>query len=241
MRDRRMNEKTKKRLMRTAVAVSWMVIVCFGLAAGFAGYRVFICDRFVVPSSSMEPTLQPGDRILVDKLIFGARIYKNYDFSPGRTLSSWRMPGLRGIRPGDVLVFNAPHGLDDGKIAFRINYVYSKRCVGTPGDTVDITGAPLYIPRKGDTIRLDGLTPKFYTDIVEYETGRDPNDIPGGEYVFRGDYYYVTGDNLDNSSDSRHWGFVPEEFIIGVARRIVWHRDPDTGNFRRDRLWKKIR
>jgi signal peptidase I len=148
------------------------------------------------------------------------------------------MPGARAIRPGDVLVFNYPNGYGGDKIEFKINLVYSKRCVGTPGDTVNVTDAKLYVPAKGDTIQLDSLARKTYARVIEYEAGLS-GTLPD-EWIFSENYYFVVGDNLDNSSDSRHWGFVPEEFIIGVARRIAYHRDPETGDLRSDRLWKKI-
>ena len=60
--------------------------------------RAFVCDQFVVPSESMLPTLIPGDRILVNKLIAGARIYRSFDFAEGAPLRSFRLPGLRKVR-----------------------------------------------------------------------------------------------------------------------------------------------
>ena len=75
----------------------------------------------------------PGDKVKVDKLIFGARIYKSLDFTDGR-LECWRTRGRRGLRPNDIIVFNYP--VNDGKIGFKINYVYVKRCVALPGDTI---------------------------------------------------------------------------------------------------------
>lgn len=98
---------------------------------------VFVTDRFTVKGHSMAPTLHSGQHIFVNKLLMGARIYKSYDFDTPR-LSCFRMPGLRGLRPGDVAVFNYPEGWEDGKIGFKINYVYAKRCIGVAGDTVSI-------------------------------------------------------------------------------------------------------
>lgn len=97
------------------------------------GWRAFVADTFIVPSDSMQPTLMPGDKVKVDKLIFGARIYKSLDFTDGR-LECWRTRGQRGLRPNDIIVFNYP--VNGGKIGFKINYVYVKRCVALPGDTI---------------------------------------------------------------------------------------------------------
>lgn len=105
---------------------------------GMAVPADFICDQFVIPSESMMPTLLPGDRILVNKLLAGSRIYSKLEFRQGVPLRSFRIPGLRGVHVNDVVVFNAPHGYDRDRIEFRINYVYAKRCVGTPGDSIAI-------------------------------------------------------------------------------------------------------
>ena len=116
----------------------WTLSVGCLLFAGWLLLRIFVCDQFVVPSDSMTPTLIVGDRILVDKLIAGARIYKKFEFGKDIPLRSFRMPGIRKVRVNDVVVFNAPRGYDRNRIEFRINYVYSKRCIGTPGDSVSV-------------------------------------------------------------------------------------------------------
>ena len=91
------------------------------LFAGWLLVRIFCCDQFVVPSESMMPALLPGDRILVNKLLAGSRIYSKLEFRQDVPLRSFRMPGLRGVRVNDVVVFNAPHGYDRDRIEFRIN------------------------------------------------------------------------------------------------------------------------
>ena len=88
----------------------------------------------------MLPTLEPGDRIWVNKLLYGPRIYKSLNFEAHAPVKCFRLPGLRKIRPGDVICFNYPLGYDRWTvIEFRINYVYCKRVVGTPGDTIGIS------------------------------------------------------------------------------------------------------
>lgn len=67
----------------------------------------------------------------------GARIYRNYDFSSTK-LSSFRMPGLRKLSVGDIVIFNYPFVCSKDTIGFKINYVYAKRCLGAPGDSVRI-------------------------------------------------------------------------------------------------------
>lgn len=276
---------------------NWMVLSAFAIVLIYYGKWIFVSDKFIIPTESMTPTLIPGDRIVVNKLIFGARIYKNLNFFEGQPLASWRMPGLRRIRPNDVLVFNYPRGYGRG-IEFKINYVYAKRCVGTPGDTVSIVHgfyknnnhhgmigleseqrrlmtmpdslleqhgllhaipfdgsrtikefAPLYVPARGDTMQLDTASYRLYKEVIEYESGEtlsvtDGALLLGGspisKYIFKDNYYFTGGDNVIDSGDSRYWGFLPEEFIVGVAQWITYSRDRHTEKLRWNRLMRRI-
>ena len=103
--------------------------------------RIFIADTFIIPTRSMTPTLIPGDKIIVNKLLYGARIYRDFGFSKqGVRLQCTRLKGLRDIRRGDVVVFNMPYHKGCDTIKFVINYVYCKRCVALPGDSISIVG-----------------------------------------------------------------------------------------------------
>ena len=244
-------------------------VVLFILLVGALhfGRRIFIAERFIIPSESMSPTLEPGDKVWVNKLLYGARIYKSFDFEDHAPLKCFRMPGLRKIRSGDVICFNYPLGYDKWtKIEFKINYVYCKRVVGTPGDTIGIKDGvtwnnnyngiigvqdnqlaiqntpdsilwrtkfmatmpftrpmwtmknfgPLYVPEKGVTIELDSVGRAIYGPVIEYETGSWP-DNEVCSHTFQHDYFFAFGDNSLDSNDSRYWGFIPEDFIIGIV------------------------
>ena len=290
--------KVKERIFKviyiTVVTLAALVVVA-------ALLPVFVCDQFRIGGVSMSPTLKTGDHVFVNKLLMGARIYTKYDFSDP-VMESFRMPGLRKIRPGDVAVFNYPEGRDRGKIEFRINYVYAKRCIGCPGDTVSIVDGyyrnsrfpdmtigsammqstlsgtpdhlleaqgvylpampfrpeygwtirdfgPLYVPREGGRVAIDTSSVALYSKIIEFETGRLPETRDGkvyisgaevSEYEFRKDYCFFGGDNVLNSRDSRYFGFVPEEYITGIATRILFSRDPYTGRMDWSRFLKRI-
>lgn len=245
------------------------------------------------------PTLMPGDRIIVDKNVFGARIYSDLNFNKnGMELKSRRTRGSRDIRPNDILVFNFPH--HDGKINFIINNVYAKRCIGIPGDSVSIANGhfqnnnykgqiglknmqdsfenipdsvfpdftlncmpydrhlpwtiknlgPLYLPRKGDLVKLTAKEGCLYRMLLEWETGKNvtfdwdtdrvfADGNPLDFHTFRHSYYFMCGDNVSNSNDSRYWGLVPEEYIVGVVSRISYSVDPRTGKYRKERTLKK--
>ena len=287
-----MNWKTPANIF--LVAVPMLILLAVALP-------VFVCDQFRIGGESMLPTLENGDHILVNKLLAGARIYTEYDFSDP-DMACFRMPGFRKIRPGDVVVFNFPEGCDRGKIEFRINYVYAKRCIGCPGDTVSIVDGyyrnsrfpemrigpecmqeklsvmreddflkcgivfpamssapsmgwtikdfgPMYVPAKGDRVTLTPASAQLYMKEIEYETGVRPaitdgkvyiNGVPASGYEFRSDWYFFSGDNVLNSKDSRYFGLVPADYVVGIATRLVWSRDPYSEKMRWERFMKKL-
>lgn len=74
----------------------------------------------------------------------------------------------------------------------------------------------MYVPRKGDTIQMDSLERALYGPIIEYETGSWPSDDMTS-HTFKNNYFFTLGDNSLASKDSRYWGFVPEDFVIGIV------------------------
>lgn len=123
----------------TAIIIAMCSLI--GLWCCKQARRVFIADTFIIPTRSMTPTLIPGDKIIVNKLLYGARIYHDFNFSKqGVRLQCMRLKGLRDIQRGDVVVFNMPYHKGCDTIKFVINYVYCKRCVAIPGDSISIIG-----------------------------------------------------------------------------------------------------
>lgn len=251
-----------------AIDIVWKAMLCvLVVGALHFGRRTFIAERFIIPSESMMPTLKSGDKVWVNKLLYGARIYKSFNFEDHAPLKCFRIPGFRKIRPGDVICFNYPLGYDKWtEIEFKINYVYCKRVVGVPGDTVGIKDGitwnnnydgvlgslkyqtmvqntpdsilwanqmmmampfsypwwtiknlgPLYIPEKGATVSLDQGGRSIYGPVIRYETGSCPSEEMD-TYTFKNNYYFAFGDYCVDSKDSRYFGFIPEDFIIGIV------------------------
>lgn len=108
---------------------------------------------------------------------------------------------------------------------------------------------PLYVPKQGDRITVGCNNIKLYKKLIEYETGGSVsmrndsvllNNLLIRDYVFTKNYYFMVGDYLLNSGDSRYWGLLPEDHIIGKVLFIWKSNDPVTGEFRFERFFKKI-
>jgi signal peptidase I len=98
---------------------------------------------------------------------------------------------------------------------------------------------PLYVPKKGDTLRIDSVNILLYRNLIRYETSDEiPKDLQ--TYVFRQNYYFMAGDFVFDSRDSRYWGLLPEDHIVGKAAFIWKSKDMHTGKFRWGRFFKQI-
>jgi signal peptidase I len=161
--------------------------------------KTFVVQAFFIPSGSMEPTLDPGDRVLVQKVVYG----------PDR---------------GDVIVFSDPQGRpgpDRGIIGGFVHWLSStlgierpehedfiKRVIGLPGETVELRDGRLFV----EGVRIHEPYLKGAVDTRDYGPVRVPEDS-----------LFVLGDNRLNSNDSRFGlGFVPVDKVLGSAFAIVW-------------------
>ena len=98
---------------------------------------------------------------------------------------------------------------------------------------------PLYLPRKGDVIDMNRENISIYRKLIEWETGQklDPRIV---SYTFQKNYYFVAGDRIEDSQDSRYWGLLPEVFIVGKATFIWRSMNPQTRGVRWDRICSRI-
>ncbi|MCC5866705.1 MAG: signal peptidase I [Wenzhouxiangella sp.] len=196
--------------------------------------RSFVFEPFKIPSGSMIPTLLIGDFIVVNKFSYGLRL----------PVVNKRIVSLGDPERGDVMVFRFPEDT-------RVNYI--KRVIGLPGDTITyrnkilfVNGEPIVQDQQGlwegegRNRNLPGRRPQLRQEFL----GEDPHNIlvhpdqPARQtqtWVVPEGHYFVLGDNRDHSLDSRAWGFVPEENLVGRATRIWMHWDCSRGciDFRR--------
>lgn len=116
------------------------------------------------------------------------------------------------------------------------------------GWTIDDFG-PIYIPQKGDVIILDTVNISLYRPLIEYETGKKLVEMNGvflldgqvsRHYKFKLDYYFMAGDRTSDSKDSRYWGLLPEDHIVGKVSYIWKSKDPGTNTYRFERFFKPV-
>ncbi|BBB27369.1 signal peptidase I [Amphritea japonica] len=176
--------------------------------------RSFVVEPFQIPSGSMKPTLEVGDFILVNKWHYGFRL---------PVLGTKVIP-MNDPQRGDVVVFKYPKDP-------RVNYI--KRVVGLPGDRVGYQNKTIFINGKPQTQTLLAQLPPQKPQLllteeqlgdVSHQLYRDvsPPRIDA-EWVVPEGHYFVMGDNRDNSNDSRFWGYVPDELLVGKAFAVWMH------------------
>jgi signal peptidase I len=203
--------------------------------------RQFAVEAFKIPSGSMIPTLDIGDHLLVNKFVYGPRL----PFTDIR-IFTWKEP-----KRGDIIVFKYPE--NETK-----NFI--KRVVGLPGDKIEIKKGILFINDQPVPVIAKGPfrekgqaeSPSYYEKpvLLEELLGavkhdivylRDQSNYDFGPKLVPAESVFVMGDNRDNSQDSRVWGFVRYEKILGRALIIYWSWDGDDRWVRWERIGTLIR
>jgi signal peptidase I len=204
-------------------------------------FMTFVAQAAEVPSASMENTIFVGDRFLINKFIF----------APGPT--AFFLP-QREIRRGDILVFKYPAESIPHEKIVQYETLFIKRVIGLPGETIHVRGANVYInDRLLPERRVATLDPDLGNDKAELTELSEPPNQPeapykvyypahaldadrrastagfrfavGEPYRIPEGHYFVMGDNRNNSADSRVWGSVPRELVVGRGMFVIWSFD----------------
>jgi signal peptidase I len=188
----------------------------------------FVLQAFKIPSRSMEGTLLVGDHLLVNKFIFGGQGKWYEKFLP-----------YRALERGDIIVFKYP---------YQDHTHYVKRVIGLPGDRVKLVDQRVFVNGKAldepyvvhdPAAPYDPLNYAFppvgsqlYSSQIAPEWARDMrNHIKGDEIVVPAGKYFAMGDNRDQSSDSRYWGFVDRDAIMGRPFVIYWSVEASSADY----------
>ncbi len=238
----------------------------------------FVLASFEVPTGSMENEIMAGDFLFVNKFIYGGTTPRTIPFTNVR-LPWFRVPALRDVRRGDVIVFEFPGQREEVQSPEFMFYL--KRCVALSGDTIQVVNRILYVngkpspvprnmkfnnlnprpegyadpkifprnepfnedfwgpvvvPKKGDVLTLNAASSLRWATFIAREGHQVRLDdrarvvvdgVPTSTYAVQRNYLFGMGDNRDNSLDSRFWGFIPEENIVGTPMIVYWSWDPD--------------
>jgi signal peptidase I len=236
--------------------VSWKEMTSvLALAVSFALLlKIMVIEVDYVPSESMIPTLKSGDFIVVDKLAYSFGLPERIPFT------SMEMPldikiATGTINFGDVVVFDFPWEGASGRFIKRIGgiptqYVRLKDGRFSVHNSRAGRTDTWMIPQKGQTLSItqqnlplyknpllhEGNTVEIQNNIVHI------NGVPAATYTFKQNYYFAAGDNEDKSWDSRFWGLLPENVVLGKASHIYWSKEPATMfDVRTERLFTAIR
>lgn len=199
--------------------------------------RSFLVEPFRIPSASMMPTLLAGDFILVNKYAYGLRL---------PVLDS-KFLEVGSPQRGDTIVFRYPRDPS-------IDYI--KRVIGLPGDRVRYVNKTLYINGQEVPQQVIGTytgvgAGRAYTgaqvlveqldDVAHEILIADGRQAAEGEFVVPEGHFFVMGDNRDNSNDSRYWGVVPEQNLVGKAFMIWMNWDSAAGGVTWSRIGSRIK
>ena len=182
-----------------------------------------LVQAFVIPTGSMEESLLIGDHLLVDKLAY----------APPGVISQFLLP-YQEVERGDIVVFRYP---------IDLNQTFVKRVVGVPGDRLRVVDKQLWV----NGLQADEPYVIFKSDYIDAYRDNFPSvptsmqiyepalrmlreNVLDGELVVPEGMYFAMGDNRDQSLDSRYWGFVPRDHIVGKPLIIYWSYDAPTSH-----------
>jgi signal peptidase I len=198
----------------------------------------FVVQAFKIPSQSMEGTLLVGDHLLVNKFIFGGR-------------GAWyeKLLPYRPLERGDIIVFKFP---------YQDHQHFVKRVIGLPGDHLKLVDQRVYVngralnepyvvhdpaaPYDPTNYAFPPVGNHFFGSQVQREWAHDiKNYVRGEEIIVPPGKYFAMGDNRDHSLDSRYWGFVDRDAIMGRPFLIYWSIDASSADYGQSTFLQRLK
>ena len=227
------NDGSKSKKDKKRHSLSFYVLILFLLCFLV---RIVLVECYTIATPSMAPTIQPGDRVSAIKLLLTRKIRANDIIFFNKQVEQEkievyckRVLGCPGDRIGavDGHYWNDKYLKPIGVIGEqeKLRWMFDGFFKATNSfEVIPFLGAdwniknwgPVSVPAKGWTVTLDDFTRELYRQSSEGETGIVLEDSVT-EYTFKKDYYFAVGDNAMSSFDSSYWGFIPEDFIIGIV------------------------
>ncbi len=241
LREKRRIRKGKPKIQKSPLR-EWIELIVTIVIMVFI-IRLAIVEAFRIPTSSMEDTLLVGDFLLVNKFVYGIRTpdWIGIPFTKmGFFVPFFRFPSIKEPKQGDIVVFRYPKDP---------NLSYIKRCIATEGQIVEVREKKVYVD--GELVPLPPHH-KFVADMIYPKSFVEPGIYPASMEMRNRDNFgpievpeghlFVMGDNRDNSSDSRYWGFLSRKDVIGKALIIYFSWDSDLPLLQLDRKirWDRI-
>jgi signal peptidase I len=204
--------------------------------------RTFIAEATVIPTGSMEKTILIGDHVFLNKLLYGPRL----------PYTALRIPPLKQVRRQDIVAFRYPH---------NPSVMFVKRAIGVGGDVLRIENKRVYVNGRPLNepycqyqfvtrlpLRDDFPPPRNVIDTLPAAWGLDstwaqemPNFIEKDGLHIPPGYLFVMGDNRDNSLDSRFWGFVPVDNVVGEPLFVYWSYDAPSRDWVSEEIRAKVK
>lgn len=235
--------KAKKKHLESIQAILVAIIAALIL-------RQFVIAAYKIPTSSMEDTLLVGDFLLVNKFYYGAQT-PNWIGIPftkiGFDVPWFRFPRIAAPQQNEIVVFRYPWNSKLGRYPEDPKLEYIKRCIATTGQSIEIVDKKLFV--NGEPFPIPPKLKHTDPNILSKYNRSYPVFRPGlgsrdnfGPLTVSPNHYFMMGDNRDNSSDSRDWGFVPLENIVGKPLIIYlsWNSHIPTYRLSHKIRWNRL-